>query len=475
MAAGERGPAPRSERRRALWVALAALVLAGAGLRTWAMLAETPASWNNWDTTAYLEAARHGLFDNFFRPAGYPLFLRVLHDVWPEVALTTIVQHALGVGTGLLAYASARRVGLAWPLALLPAAAILLNGDQISLEHAMLSESVFTPLLVGSFYCLVRAATGPRAAVWLAAAGALTAAMVWVRAGALPLIVVVAIGAALLPPLGWRGVIRRAGIAGGTAVLLVIGYAGLAAALTGDFGITRGGGWAVYARAAPFADCNQFTPPAGTEPLCEWNDPATRPGPGFYLWMPGSPAWNAYGGPPNRAATVAAFGRSAVIHQPLTYARYVTSDLWRYVDSGSGRIGVGFGNGPDVLLIDRRNDQVERYTSRQVDAWYGHEPLRVASSLETLADVQNILRFHGTFVLLSLVLAVLAAVLLRGIGRWAAIMSGGTAFVVMLVPAATMVYHARYGVPAAGLLALGAALGVSALAQGFRRRRLDAT
>jgi hypothetical protein len=454
---------------------LAAIVLLGVCFRAWAMAAEAPASWNNWDTTAYLYAARNGLFDNFFRPAGYPLFLRLLHDTWPEVSFTVLVQHLLGVGSGVLAYLTGRRIRLSRPLALLPAAAILINGDQIALEHAMLSESVFTPLLIGAVYCVVRASEGVRPALWLAAAGFLTAAMVSVRAGALPLVPVVALAAGSAPSLGWRSALRRAGIAGGAAALLVIAYAGLAAAFTGHFGITRGGGWALYARAAPFADCNQFTPPAGTEQLCETSAPAARPGPGFYLWTAESPAWRAFGSPPSHGDDVAAFGRTAILHQPLIYARYVASDAWRYVNADSGRRGTGFGNGPDTLLIDRRAPDVERYTSAQVSDWYGPEGLRIGSSLETLAGIQNILRFHGALVLLSLVLTALAVALCRGVGRWAAAVFGATALVVMLVPAATMVYHARYGVPTVGLLALGAALGVSAIGERFARPRAEGT
>ena len=446
-------------------LALAVIVAAGVGLRCWAIAAEAPASWNNWDTTAYLHAARNGLFDNFFRPAGYPLFLRVLHDLWPSVGFTVVVQHLLGVGAGVLAYLTGRRVGLSPWLALLPFAAILLNGDQVALEHAMLSEPLFTPLLVATVYALVRAADSSRPAGWLIAAGALAATTVSVRAAALPLTVVVALGAALMPPLGWRSALRNAGIAGGTAVLLVIAYSGLAAAFTDHFGVTRGGGWAFYARTAPFADCNQFTPPAGTEALCETSDPATRMGPGFYLWNPGSPAWRAFGPPPNASDDVDAFARTVVVHQPLTYARYVGSDLWRYVNSSSGHRADGFGSGPDVLLIDRRALEVERYTSKQVADWYGPERLQVRSSLSALADIQHVLRFHGALVLLSLALTAVAAVLHRGTRRWAALLFGTTSVVLMLGPAVTQLYHARYGVPTTGLLALGAGLGVNVLTQ----------
>lgn len=437
------------------------MIVAGVLLRAWAMVAEYPASWNNWDTTAYLYAARNGLFDNAFRPAGYPLFLRVLHDVWPSVGVTVAVQHLLGVAAGALAYFTARRVGLSRPLSVAPAAILLLNVDQVSLEHAMLSESIFTPLLVATLYALVRALDSERPHAWLVAAGALTAAMVSVRVAALPLVGGLALAAGVMPPRSGRLVLSRAAAAGGTAVLLVVAYAALAHSFTGHFAITRSGGWAIYARAAPFADCGQFMPPGGTRRLCEQSSREARPGPGFYMWIDGSPAWRAFGGPPNGSEKVGAFGRAAILNQPLTYAGYVLSDAWRYVDSASGHRGAGFGNGPETLFIDRRAEGVERYTADQVASWYGPEPLRVRSGLSTLADVQELLRFHGSLVLAAVLLTALAAALGRGRARWAALVCGGAALTVMLVPPVTHVYHARYGVPVVGMLALGAALGVS--------------
>ena len=456
-------------------LALSGVILLGLALRVWAMLASYPASWNNWDTTAYLDAAKDGLFDNFFRPAGYPLFLRVLHDIWPEVGFTVGVQHLLGLAAAPLVYLMGRRLGLSRGLAVVPAAVIALNGDQIALEHAMLSESLFTPLLVASAYALVRAADSTRPWAWLAAAGAAAAAMVAVRAAALPLLAVMALGAALLPPVDLRGALRRAAVAGGVGIGLVLAYAAVAGVVTGHYGVTRGTGWAIYARAAPFADCQQFAPPKPTRRLCEFNDPEARPGPDFYLWEPGSPAWRSFGAPPTAGGDVGAFGRSALLHQPRTYVGYVLSDLWRYVNAGSGRTGHGFGLGPDLLLIDRRAPDVEQYTAGQVARWYGAEPLRIGSSLSTLADVQDAVRFHGALVLLSAVLILIAAVVGASRTRWAVLVLGALALVVMLTPAATMVYHARYGVPTDGLLALGGVLAAATILERVRRRGVDGT
>ena len=63
--------------------------------------------------------------------------------------------------------------------------------------------------------------------------------------------------------------------------MLVLGYFALDSAETGEFGFGSASGWALYSRVAPFADCDRFEPPAGTEELCERTDSSARSGPDF--------------------------------------------------------------------------------------------------------------------------------------------------------------------------------------------------
>lgn len=53
---------------------------------------------------------------------------------------------------------------------------------------------------------------------------------------------------------------------------------------TGYTGWTPTGMWNLYGRAAPFADCNEFTPPRGTRRLCEAKPPSQRGGPAQYVY-----------------------------------------------------------------------------------------------------------------------------------------------------------------------------------------------
>ena len=62
------------------------------------------------------------MFSDYWTPAGYPMFLRAVCDIWAALPFTIGIQHALGVATGLLFYAVLRRVGAPRGFALVPAA-----------------------------------------------------------------------------------------------------------------------------------------------------------------------------------------------------------------------------------------------------------------------------------------------------------------------------------------------------------------
>src|SRR5438874_2082842 len=58
-----------------------------------------------------LTGAHLGLFSDISAPGGYPIFLRVVREIWSALAFTIGIQHCLGVATGLLLYAALRRMG----------------------------------------------------------------------------------------------------------------------------------------------------------------------------------------------------------------------------------------------------------------------------------------------------------------------------------------------------------------------------
>ena len=148
--------------------ALLGLIAAGVVLRLVAV-----ASW--WPTTptladGYELYAESNPFTDRQHPGGYGLILAGLGLVTREVAVPVLLQHLSGIASALLLFAATRRVtGSAWA-GLLPAAIVLLNPDQIFLEHAIMSESLSVLTTSIGLYAAVRAFDQPDPVVALAGA-----------------------------------------------------------------------------------------------------------------------------------------------------------------------------------------------------------------------------------------------------------------------------------------------------------------
>ena len=93
------------------------------------------------DSSAYARFAESNPFADPQHPAGYALILAAIGSVTREVAVPVLLQHLTGIASALLLFAATRRVsGSVWA-GLLPAAIVLLNPDEILLEHAIMAES----------------------------------------------------------------------------------------------------------------------------------------------------------------------------------------------------------------------------------------------------------------------------------------------------------------------------------------------
>lgn len=460
---------------------LLAVLVAGAGLRLALLLSYTPANLAYPDVWGYVKAADGPLFmDDWIRPAGYPAVLVALHAISDSLTFTIVVQHVIGLLTAALAYFTVLRLGAPRLVALVPAVVLAIGLDHLYFEHTLLSETVFTLTLFAALYAIARGlepgAGGPRPA-WLAAAGVLLGLAVTVRTAALFVLPVFLLAALLAPPQPWR---RRLGaataVAAGAAVVCVA-YAAVQSSQNGFFGLAEGGGWATYARVAPFADCRTFTPPAGTAGLCESSDTRTRPGPDFYAWDPASPARRRFGGPPAHAAEVGAFGRAVLAAQPKAYASAVLTDLWRYVDADAGHDRKEDGGGPEGVAIvpdPGRYAGATRTNREAVQAYYGPVRTEVGGAARTLTDAQSVLRVHGVMVLAALLLALVALPPADRRRRIALLLLGGTAVVPVVVATATTLYNWRYLVPFDPLLMAAAALGLATLYERVAGRRDEA-
>jgi hypothetical protein len=105
------GPNGSNPAGRVTIAALVVLLIVGISLRVYFMTVWRPALLGFTDSTVYLKDAFVSTFWDPLRVVGYGLFLRWAHDLGGNLSTTILLQHALGVATGLLLYAAARRVG----------------------------------------------------------------------------------------------------------------------------------------------------------------------------------------------------------------------------------------------------------------------------------------------------------------------------------------------------------------------------
>lgn len=466
------GSSPSDRRFRRALIALAALAL---GLRALAMFAWWPAFLGYPDTSFYLAAAAEGPFADPFRPGGYPAFLRVVHEL--GITGTVLIQHAFGLATAALLFATARRLGASRWAALFPAGAVALCGSQVMIEHALLSEPVFTFLLTAALYACVRAVDDGIG--WALAAGLLIGAAAPVRLVAVALIPVMALwlAFALDAP-------RRRRLAAALALGVTAASVPLAGAVnereTGTFGLTRTGAYNLYGRIGPFADCKRFDPPSGTRPLCSKLPVEDRRSTYYYIFTGGSPAVSWFGHPqgypePDEEATNALrrFSRAAIAGQPLDYAELVAKDSFRYVAPGTWA--------PPPGDASQMPEELSRYYTapgwggpalRKARAYYDSdfETLGDAPLLDGLRSYERLTRFSGVAFVLILIPALAAPFLTRGRRRAGALLMLATGLTLLIVPAATIFYDYRFAIPALGTLTMAAALGGREPARRLRAR-----
>ncbi|GLZ12233.1 hypothetical protein Acsp04_24680 [Actinomadura sp. NBRC 104425] len=309
---------------------VAAVLAAGLAVRAVALAGYPTGLWFG-DSVGYLRVAVT-LEPSITRASAYGvmlLVLRPLHSLFAVVA----VQHLLGLLTAVLLYALVwRHARAAWPgrtlrPGLLGAAAtlpVLFDGYQIQLEHLLLSETLFTFLLVAAVVVLLwNARVGVRAA---AAGGLLLGLAGTTRSVGLPLLAIV---------LAWL-LVLRSGVPWRPAAVLVVSfavplllYAAWFKVVHGRFALTGTEKVFLYSRTVDFADCSVIRPRPGLLDLCPRTPP---PGvaPAFaVLWTRQSPFFRAPGGKMGSNERAGEFAWAAIRAQPADYARVVVRDTLR--------------------------------------------------------------------------------------------------------------------------------------------------
>ncbi len=425
-------------------------------------------------TAAGLPGGSTHIFSDRSAPAAYPIFLLVLRKLSTAMPFTIFVQHCLGIATALLLYAAARRLGVGRAAATVPAAVVLLSGDQIFLEHALLTESLWAVLIAGALYALVRSTTGGGGERWLVAAGIALAVAMTVRQQSAPLLIIAALWAAAV---AHRGLVRRlrSGLMVlGPAVLAVAFYGAVAHLEHGNTGLDQISGFQLYGRVAQFADCTKFRPPAGTRVLCQRSPADQRQGPSHYLFDESSPLRQHFKQPfPD--ALLGTFARRAIIHQPGAYAGAVFEEVKRIAGLGRGRLGDGAN--PSTMRFDNKAPFGSVAATPQAEAAvFGlkYSSIRVhprAHWAERLSRYQAVFRLHEILVIPLILLALIGAFFARGAVRAGIVLFFACSIALYAVPPITALWDVRYGVVPGELLVVAAAAGGWAIAEAFRYRK----
>lgn len=484
------GPAPSpdmlSHRTSAprVWKPLLACVAVGALLRATVLAISSPSvlTYYGGDSIRYLRldaSGFQGLFSDNAMPAGYPGFLQGLAALSDHLAFTTATQHILGVVAALLLFAAVRRADGGRPAALAAAGVVLLSGDQVFLEHGILTESLWFPLLALALFA-VSGAIGEshRRLRWLLIGGALIGLSALARHVSEVLLLVVAAWAALAFGGSVKARLTRGGAVLGPGLAILVVYYAVSVGLAGGYsGLTENSGFSLYGRTGQFADCTRFTPPKGTRALCSPIPPEQRAGTFYWQFNPKSPIYARIAfeaGSRSDQKLLGSFGRAAILHQPLDYARAVTKDLARFVVPDVGVERPDSGITPELMSFESTVPVAQAVNSatlaRQFSEKYDGVGDGSASqaSRTILGAYQSVFRLNGLLLLALLATASAGLVRGRGAARTGCGLFLSSSIALFVLPVATSAYDARYAVAPGHLLTAAAGLGLTALAA--RRR-----
>jgi hypothetical protein len=442
------------------------LVLLGLGLfvRIAVMAMYFPAWLQTPDSIRFARLSTPAIFSDYWMPAGYAMFARGLRAIVPELWVITGIQHLIGLAIGTVLFLAMRRLGAKPWLACIPAAVVFLSGDQLWIEHQIMAETLMTALLAAGLACAIRGLVPEVDLRWLAAGSAFLMGAALTRNVAL-----VALPVLVLCTAFWaRGssiAVARALTAAVVPAAVVFGlYFGAYKVSDGEYlGMTDMGGWDLYTRVGPFADCTKFTPPAGTGGLCEDTPRNQRDGPYGYIWDPNAVSRELFEISPQTSPLLGEFAKQAIVHQPLSYLKEVALETSRYVDPGidddrpwSGVSGAIQGVG----LFGTLNPETEDFVEREMGRGYQDAHARVTGR-QLLATYQVLFHVGGLALLALVVFTLIGMFMAQGGVRVAIFLFGGTALLLYVMPVFTLAYEVRYGLPPLPFLVMSGTLGVA--------------
>jgi hypothetical protein len=406
------------------------------------------------------------------RPSGYPLALRALMGPTRDVMVATMLQHAAGIGVGVLLYGLLVRLRTRPALAALAAAVVMFDSYGLALEQFVMADAFFTLLLVASVAVTILRRNSSRA---LAVAGVLLAIACTLRTSGLFVVPV------WLVYLVWTGRRRLGWAIAGLAAPLVL-YLGWHAIQTGgSVRFDQAEGWFLYGRVASIADCRGAAIPPSTRPLCDVSarERATTP-PGVWIWGGQMPADRLFGGNPDahwgqphgEAITarddglLQAFALAIIRDRPLAYLRIAGDDFLSFFNPHASTTKdaddttVTFPSAPLTGWVFRaaRNRYLPGYVARV------HWPASALVSYQKVVHAPRALL--GLFAILAAI-AFLAPALFRGrlpVARRPEIFLLAGGGLAMLVGSAALVgFVVRYLIPSVPLLLGGGLVAMTEL------------
>jgi hypothetical protein len=454
----------------------AAFVFLAVGLRVAVSIAYWPGLELFGDSYDYLRVARV-VQPGHWNPSGYPLFLALL-AVTGRFWVVVVVQHLVGITTGVLVYMLVLRLGVRRWLAAIAALPVLLDGYQLDIEQFILPETLVELLLIAGLTLLLwREKISP----WRGAmVGLLLAAATLTRTAILPVLAVV--GVYLLVRGGrWRTLVAYCAV----AALALVGYGGWFAATYGYVGYSDNTGYWLYGRVAPFATCD-YRLPAREALLCPKRPVLTRPHSSeFWTWDPRSPlTWRpGLGFHHQRNLLAERFAIDIIEHQPLAYAGAVISDIWHYFTPGrwmtADRVSMRRWRFPPPHIHPNVDAYHVSFANKGFTGTITPSP--DPALMGPLRTYQSFFYTPGPAFLACLVAALVAGFgLARGCAsrrhaRWGGLVLAVSGLAVVVTPSLGLGFSYRYGLPLLVLLPPAGAVGADIALGALARRRPLAT
>ena len=243
--------------------------------------------------------------------------------------------------------------------------------------------------------------------------------------------------------------------------MILLGFATANAAFGDRFGLGPSQGWYLYGRAAQFADCDRFTPPPGTEALCEDTPVSERHDAYYYLFDPRAPAVRLFGAFGNDDELIGQWARRAIRAQPLDYL----STTWEYLRAyWFPNLTPEGGTDLDPQLDFTARSVFEQDIERGLESFYNDFSVhRDQAGLEFLHNWQRVVRFGGTALAITTVLALIGLLVGPRRFRVGVLLFGIGGLALLVAPVLTGNYAGRYTVPMAGPLFAAAAITILAL------------